>query len=68
MSGLPEHHQAALRELIKRGYPAEQIAFMMNMSLEGVEEAIARARRDETVNTTERDGEGEREPERTNER
>ena len=65
MSGLPEHHQAALRKLIEEGLPPEQIAFMMNMSLDTVEEAIARARHEAPVNTTERGeepGEGEESP------
>ena len=52
MTGQPEHQQAALRELIARGLPAEQIAFMMNTSLDLVEAEIARMRQSVSVTTT----------------
>ena len=54
MTGHPEHQQAALRELIERGLPPEQIAFMMNTTLHIVEAEIARIRQGSSVNTTDK--------------
>ncbi len=37
---IPENVKAQLQRLIEEGLPAEQIAFMMNLSLETVQETI----------------------------
>jgi DNA-directed RNA polymerase specialized sigma24 family protein len=46
MNKIPEHIRAALRQLIAEGLPVDQIAFMMRLSREAVEEEVRR------VNTT----------------
>lgn len=52
-TNLPEHIEAQLHRLIAEGLPADQIAFMMRLSREVVDEAINTTRKTATVKAAE---------------